>query len=74
MIAVCPSYASALGLMGLLSKAQEGFLVPDGPTNQLYQVMEADCLHGVSLSSMMLLAGTSVSFCSPLLTALMFNG
>lgn len=62
MISVDPTCASALGPTGLISKAQKGLLVPDGPTNQLHQVMEADCLHGASLFSLMLLVGTSVSF------------
>lgn len=35
MMAAYPNYASVLGVMGLLRKAREGFLVPDGPTNQL---------------------------------------
>lgn len=62
MVAVDPNSASVLGLMGLLSKSQEGFVVLDGPTNQLHQVMEADCLCGACLSSLMLSASTSVSF------------
>lgn len=62
MIAACPNCASALGPAGMLNKAQEGFLVPGGPTNQCHQVMEAERLHGASLSSLMLSVGASVSF------------
>lgn len=56
-----PNSASVPGLKGLLSKSREGFVVLDGPINQL-QVMEADCLCGACLSSLLLSAGTGVSF------------
>lgn len=61
-IAAYPNCASPLGPMGRLNKTQEGVLVPDGPANQLHQVTEADCLHGASLSFLMLSIGTSISF------------
>lgn len=67
-----PNSASVLGLKGLLSKSREGFVVLDGPINQL-QVTAAD-VAPASPPCCSQLAPVLVFLRSPLPIALMFNG